>query len=317
MKFPNLHIICTEGKNLTLSDLLSRTIDEEHFTKTRDITVEMQENINFFFAKTPFANNLECKYSICNNTDEDNKEKTHYPVLSNIHNNYFEINIDKNEYHPISNEKYNKETKTNLISKYKPKTKNWHSPIVEKDDLIIERNQKGPYTVHHDDDYLRLINNIKQEHNYDNAKITDIFYDEKTKITEDLIRETQIIDPVLHKVRMWKKHNNKPHSVTLDIRGNKGLFAYYRKFKSIIIDQQTGVIKITIRSEYINTELTHLCNYFEIKFKPSTTYAPWTNGLVEGTNRIIGQFIRTLLHEKYQIWSRKAKFFPYAYNTQY
>ena len=25
--------------------------------------------------------------------------------------------------------------------------------------------------------------------------------------------------------------------------------------------------------EYINTELTHLCNYFEIKFKPSTTYS--------------------------------------------
>ena len=70
-------------------------------------------------------------------------------------------------------------------------------------------------------------------------------------------------------------------------------------------------------SEYINTDLTHLCNYFEIKFKPSTTYAPWTNGLVEGTNRVIGQFIRTLLDEKYQNWSRKAKFFPHAYNTQY
>ena len=102
--------------------------------------------------------------------------------------------------------------------------------------MIIEKNQKGPYTVHHDDDYLRLINTVKQEHNYDNAKITDVFYDEKTKITEDLIRETQIIDPVLHKVKMWKKHNNKPHSVTMDIRGNKGLFAYYRKFKSIVID---------------------------------------------------------------------------------
>ena len=70
-------------------------------------------------------------------------------------------------------------------------------------------------------------------------------------------------------------------------------------------------------SEYINTELNHLCNYFEIEFKPSTTSAPWTNGLVEGTNRIIGQFIRTLLHEKYNKWSRKAKFFPYANNTQY
>ena len=70
-------------------------------------------------------------------------------------------------------------------------------------------------------------------------------------------------------------------------------------------------------SEYIITELTHSCNYFEIKFKPSTTYAPWTNGLVEGTNRKIGKFIGTLLNEKYNNWSRKAKFFPYAYNTQY
>ena len=67
-------------------------------------------------------------------------------------------------------------------------------------------------------------------------------------------------------------------------------------------------------SEYINTELTHLCKYFEIKF---TTYAPWTNGLVEGTNRIIGQFTRILVDEKFNNWSRKAKFFPYAHNTQY
>ena len=118
---------------------------------------------------------------------------------------------------------------------------------MEKDDLIIERNQKGPDTVHHDDDYLRLINSIKQEQNYDNAKISDFFYDEKTKITEDLIRATQMLDPVLHKVKMWTKHNNKPHSVTMDIRGNKGFFAYFRKFKSLIIDEKTGIIKIIIR----------------------------------------------------------------------
>ena len=79
----------------------------------------------------------------------------------------------------------------------------------------------------------------------------------------------------------------------------------------------TVLIRSDNGSEYINTELTHLRNYFEIKFKPCKTYAPWTNGLVEGTNRIIGQFIRTLLNEKYNNWSRKAKFFPFAYNTQY
>ena len=62
-------------------------------------------------------------------------------------------------------------------------------------------------------------------------------------------------------------------------------------------------------SEYINTEVIHLCNYFEIKFKSSTTCAPRTNGLVEGTNRIIGQFIRTLLDKKYQNWSGKQNSF--------
>ena len=35
MKFPNLHKIQTKGKNLALPDLLSRTIDEEHFSKSR------------------------------------------------------------------------------------------------------------------------------------------------------------------------------------------------------------------------------------------------------------------------------------------
>ena len=142
MKFPNLHIIWTAAKNLALPDLLSRTIHEEHFTKTRVITVEIPENIKFFLAKLPFTNNLEYKYSICNNTNDENTEKTHYPVLANMHNNYFEIKFDKNEYHPISYEKYNTETKTNLIPKYKPKTKNWQSAIVEKDDSSLKEIKK-------------------------------------------------------------------------------------------------------------------------------------------------------------------------------
>ena len=124
-------------------DFLSRTIDEENFTRSRDITVEIPENIKFFFAKTSFANNLGCKYSICNNTNDENLEKTQYLVLANIYNNYFELNIDKIEYHPISFEKYNTETKPKLIPKYEPKVKNWQSPIVEKDGLIIEKNQKN------------------------------------------------------------------------------------------------------------------------------------------------------------------------------
>ena len=171
MKFPNLQFIWTEGKNLALPDLLSRTINEEQFTKTRDITVEIPENIKFYFAKTPFGTNIECQYSICYNNVEKT-DQTHYPLIANIHNNFFAINIDRNEYQPISYKKFKSETKTNLIPKYKPQIKNWNSPVIEKDDLIIPKNQNGPYIKHHDDDYLRLFNNVqasKQE--FDNVKI--------------------------------------------------------------------------------------------------------------------------------------------------
>ena len=98
--------------------------------------------------------------------------------------------------------------------------------IIKTDNLIISQNQLGPFIDHHDDYYLRLLNNINTaKPKFDNTKIHDIFY-AKTKITKSLIRETQILDPVHHKVKMWKRQNNKPHSITLDIRGNKGLFAY-------------------------------------------------------------------------------------------
>ena len=41
----------------------------------------------------------------------------------------------------------------------------------------------------------------------------------------------------------------------MEIRGNKGLFAYFRKFKSIIIDENSGIIKIVINIQ-INNKLT-------------------------------------------------------------
>ena len=50
---------------------------------------------------------------------------------------------------------------------------------------------------------------------------------------------------------MWKMHNNKPHSVTPEIRGNKGLLEYYRKFKSVVIDENTALrtMLITVKKK--------------------------------------------------------------------
>ena len=116
-----------------------------------------------------------------------------------------------------------------------------------KGDLIISKNQNGPYIKQHDDDYLRLLNNVQaSKQQFDNVKINDIFYDENKKIINSLLKETKILDPVLHRVKMWKTNNNKPHSVTPEIRGNKGLFAYYRKLKSKVIDENTSLMTMLI-----------------------------------------------------------------------
>ena len=43
----------------------------------------------------------------------------------------------------------------------------------------------------------------------------------------------------------------------MDIRGNKGLFAYFRKLKSIIIDEKSGIIKIIINIH--KTSIQRVC----------------------------------------------------------
>ena len=49
MKFPNLHIVWTAGKNLALPDTLSRNTPPELLT--RKTTVEIPKNIKFYLAE--------------------------------------------------------------------------------------------------------------------------------------------------------------------------------------------------------------------------------------------------------------------------
>ena len=61
LKFPNLHIVWTAGKNLALPDTLSRITPTELLTrKTR---VEIPQNIKFHLAKDETSPRLESKYA--------------------------------------------------------------------------------------------------------------------------------------------------------------------------------------------------------------------------------------------------------------
>ena len=68
MKFLNLHIVWTVGKNLALPDTLSRNTPPEILTTKT--TVEMPQNIKFHFAKDETSPRLESKYAVKTDIDQ-------------------------------------------------------------------------------------------------------------------------------------------------------------------------------------------------------------------------------------------------------
>ena len=73
-------------------------------------------------------------------------------------------------------------------------------------------------------------------------------------------------------------------------------------------------------TEFINNEIITLCHLYNIKHKPRTSHAPWTNGLVEGMNRSLQEYLRCIINgndTKYTEWSADVKLFPLAYNSQF
>ena len=72
-------------------------------------------------------------------------------------------------------------------------------------------------------------------------------------------------------------------------------------------------------TEFINNEIITLCHLYNIKHKPRTSHAPWTNGLVEGMNRSLQEYLRCIINgndTRYTEWSADVKLFPLAYNSQ-
>ena len=46
------------------------------------------------------------------------------------------------------------------------------------------------------------------------------------------------------------------------------------------------------------------------------SHAPWSNGLVENSNRQLNTFLLIVLDSQYDTWSQKVKSFPFAFNSQ-
>ena len=75
-------------------------------------------------------------------------------------------------------------------------------------------------------------------------------------------------------------------------------------------------IKTDNVNEYINGGFAQFCRTYNVQFKPRTPLAPWSNGLVENSNRQLNTILRTVLDSQNDSWSHKVKVFPFAINSQ-
>ena len=66
-------------------------------------------------------------------------------------------------------------------------------------------------------------------------------------------------------------------------------------------------------TELINNEIITLCHFSYTKHKLRTSHARWTNGLVEGMNRSLQEYLRRIIYgndTRYTEWSTDVKLFP-------
>ena len=62
--------------------------------------------------------------------------------------------------------------------------------------------------------------------------------------------------------------------------------------------------------------MANCCTLFTVRLSLRTSYALWTNGLVEEQNKSLGTHLRSFLHDTPENWSIQVQYFACAHNTQ-
>ena len=134
MKFPNVHIVSTAGKNLALLDTLSINTPPELLT--RKTTVGIQQNIKFYLAKNETSPRLECKYAVKSDIDQSQINNIqHFPLYLDCQNNHYEVDLlGTSTFKPIPYSHWIKNNTQQKTIKQQPHKKDTF-PLIEKENL--------------------------------------------------------------------------------------------------------------------------------------------------------------------------------------
>ena len=117
MKFPILYLVWTEGKSLSLPDLLSRSLTTTTQDEHRLRTVEIPDSIKLFMTHNQNTQLIQCHYAVSkeyiNTVSKDtNIESPQFPIHLQIKDNYFKVQLENYLYLPASYNEF--QTKQNL-----------------------------------------------------------------------------------------------------------------------------------------------------------------------------------------------------------
>ena len=244
MKFPNLNIIWTAGKNLALPDTLSRNTPPE--LRTRKTTVEIPKNIKFYLAKDETSPRLECKYAVKTNIDQSQiNNLQQFPLYLDCQNHHYEVDLlGTSTFKPIPHSQWIKKTFNKRKSNNNHRKKDLF-PLIGKENLTDKVNLSGPQTK----DTKYTINQVFNLHDpLDTIPLSklengNIFLQPTEKFTLEFFRQYQNLDPVIRQLKSWHKYKTKPAKADTTILGNKTLLRYFRKFNNTTINENTDLLE--------------------------------------------------------------------------
>ena len=99
-------------KNLSLPDLLSRSLTTSTEDEHRLRTVEIPDSINFFMTHNQKTQPIQGHYALSKEyiisvSTDTHVESTRFPVYLKIKDNYFKIQLENDLYLPVSHYEFN------------------------------------------------------------------------------------------------------------------------------------------------------------------------------------------------------------------
>ena len=189
---------------------------------------------------------MECKYAVKTDIDRSQiNSLQHFPLYLDCQNNHYEVDLlGTSTFKPIP---YSQWIKNNTQQKRikKQSHKKDLFPLIEKENLTDKINLSGPQTK----DLKYTINQVFDLHDQldtiplSKLEIDNIFLPPTDKITLELLKQYQNLDPVIRQLKLWHKYKVKPVKADTTILGNKTLLQYFRKFNNTTINENTDLLE--------------------------------------------------------------------------